>query len=149
MKRRILITSVLVSLALIIPMVVAVLTTQITIPGSGTTAELAPTPAPTSNQTTIQLSCSEDRIDWGNGVTISTPITRQVSIRNTGTVPVTLSMAAKFQGVSTSMITWDKEGIRLNPNELTTATFTFQLDVKLSPRTTFSTEVTITGTQTV
>ena len=137
----------------------ALLQTQVTIPGSGSTPTgTEPTPAPTATPT-ASLSVSPSTIDWGHplNVTYDPNIVRTVTVTNTGSVPLQLSMVARWgysatdQGVSTGTITWNKEGTILQPSQNVEATLYmdgFFFVKKLTPGTAFYTNVTISGVQT-
>jgi hypothetical protein len=102
-----------------IPMTYAILSTEIKIPGEGRT---------TSSEI-VQLTYSPQKIDWGDNITYAVPITREVTITNTGNVYTILHMTATFKGVPTTQVTWNKENTILAPNESTTAKITFTLTV--------------------
>jgi len=105
-----------------IPSVIAV-TLLTTIPTSGTfTSAYGVTLVPTS-------------VDWGN-VTMGVPVTRTVSITNTGTKHITsLAMStASWTGIGLTdfTLTWDLGGQALNVGVTKTATFVFTLTAPVS-----------------
>jgi hypothetical protein len=88
-------------------------------------------------------------INWGN-VSPGASTTKTAYVKNTGNVPITLTMTktgwnpASANGPLT--ITWDRENLVLNANQVTTATLTLSVSSSVSGITSFSVNVTITGT---
>jgi hypothetical protein len=89
-------------------------------------------------------------IDWGSMAPgNSTTIT--IYIKNTGTVPETLSMAASTWVPSNAntylTLTWNRANYVLNPNTSVSATLTLAASSSAGSLTTFSFNIVITGTQ--
>jgi hypothetical protein len=89
-------------------------------------------------------------VDWG---TISPGSSEDVTIylKNTGNAQITLSMtttnwtpASADEPVS---LLWDKENVKLNPNQVATATLTLNISESIDGITNFSFDIVITGTE--
>jgi hypothetical protein len=77
--------------------------------------------------------------------------TQTVYVKNTGTVPETLSMTLSNWNptIASSSLTlsWDRQNYLLNPGQSIQATLTLTVASSTGSLTTFSCDVTITGTQ--
>lgn len=111
-----------------------ILTTKIV-----TTTGVTASPSLLVNSTTIQ---------WGI-VFINQPVQKSLSIKNNGTVPLTLSMPSPQlkSGAITYSLTWDGEDTKLDPTE--TKVFNFTLTISAGNNGThFEIDMTINGLQT-
>ena len=77
--------------------------------------------------------------------------TQIVYIKNTGNVPETLTMAVTnwnpTQASSSLTLTWDQQNVVLDAGEVVEATLTLDVGVDTGSITSFSCDVTFTGTQ--
>jgi hypothetical protein len=96
-------------------------------------------------------SCTKkiSSIDWGT-LTAGGSITKTVYLKNSGTTPLTLSLAKTNWSPSTisSSIScvWNRQNTVLAPNKITSATLTLTTAANFSIRTSFSLNIVITGT---
>jgi hypothetical protein len=134
--------------------VYAALSTNVKVPSSGTLVPLPtdpPTPSPSPTLTpTASLSIREtngavlNQIYWGDHLTIHDAPTHQVMIENTGSVPLTLSMAASTPTFAT--VTWDGEGKTVPANGFVVATLKLSFYQAVNSQTIpFNADITITG----
>ncbi|MFB3890241.1 MAG: hypothetical protein ACE14S_12185 [Candidatus Bathyarchaeia archaeon] len=89
-------------------------------------------------------------IDWGT-ISPGNNVTRTVYVKNTGTgVSLTLNLTAinwtpaNANGPIT--MAWDKEGTRLAPGQSSAAVITLRVSSSITDITTFSVQISITGT---
>jgi hypothetical protein len=113
-----------------------------------------PPPPPPSN---AQIGVYSDsacqnavtNINWGT-LSPGSVATQTVYVRNEGNVGVTLSMATTNWSSQTAQnyinVTWDKEGYSLTLGSVATAVLTLSVSASISGITSFSFNVTITGT---
>lgn len=88
-------------------------------------------------------------INWGT-LSPGDQATRTIYVKNTGNVPVVLSMSVgNWNPPSANVITvtWDKGGTVLNAGQSVAAVITLQVPQSISGVETFSFEITITGTE--
>jgi hypothetical protein len=89
-------------------------------------------------------------IDWGT-LAPGNSTSRTIYIQNTGTIPVTLSMATSNWVPSNAntylTLTWNRANYVLNPNTSVSATLTLTASSSAGAITTFSFNIIITGTQ--
>lgn len=118
-----------------------------------------PTNVPTNGSvTTVNVGAYKDAqcatnctsINWSTiNPGSSTNVT--IYIKNTGTVPVTLSLSNSSwtpSNANTYMtLTWDKEGTQLAAGNFTAAKLTLRVSESITGITTFSFNIIITGTQ--
>src|SRR4030067_1671225 len=87
-------------------------------------------------------------IDWGS-VYPGGSVPRMIYVKNTGNVPMTLSMAATGWNPAGAAgqinVTWDKENDVLNSGQSTSATLTLSVSPTISGVTSFSMSIVITG----
>jgi hypothetical protein len=124
---------------------VGLLTSSQTVPSNGTVTAVGV--GVYSNSACTQ-NCTS--IDWGT-LPPGNSTTRTIYIKNTGTVPVTLSMTTGTWVPSNAntylTLTWNREGYVLNPNASVSAVITLSASSSASSITSFSFNVIITGTQ--
>jgi hypothetical protein len=88
-------------------------------------------------------------IQWGN-ISAGTNIQRTIYVKNTSSgCSLALSMTTSnwsFVNNGNITLTWDKEGVRLNPGASTAAVFTLTVSPTIIDVTTFSVQISITGT---
>ena len=89
-------------------------------------------------------------ISWGT-VTPGNIITRTLYVKNTGNIPLTLSMT-KTNWIPTSAngpitLLWDRDSTLLNVNQVVAATLTLSVSSSTNGITTFSFNIIITGTE--
>ena len=89
-------------------------------------------------------------INWGT-LAPGTSVTITVFVKNTGTVPVKLSMTKTNWAPSNAgtylTVTWNREGYSLAAGNSVSATFTLTASASAGALTTFSFDLVITGTQ--
>ncbi len=89
-------------------------------------------------------------ISWGT-LYPSNSTSRTIYVKNTGTVPVTLSMTAGSWAPTYAddylTLTWNPQNTVLNPGESTSATLTLSVDSNAGNLTNFSFNIIITGAQ--
>lgn len=87
-------------------------------------------------------------IDWGN-VYPSGSVSRTIYVKNTGNVPMTLSMTTTAWNPAGAAgqitVTWNKENAVLNAGQSTSATLTLNVSQSISGVTSFSVDIIITG----
>jgi formate hydrogenlyase subunit 4 len=87
-------------------------------------------------------------IDWGS-VYPGGSVSRTIYVKNTGNVPMTLSMITTAWTPASAAgqinVTWDKENATLNPGQSTSATLTLTVSPSISGITSFSANIVITG----
>jgi hypothetical protein len=87
-------------------------------------------------------------IDWGD-ILPGSSIEKIIYIKNTGSTPITLSMTATdwipTNAYGPLTLTWNKEGVKLNKNEVTAATLTLTVAENTADITTFSVTILISG----
>mgnify|MGYP000140782920 CR=1 FL=1 len=87
-------------------------------------------------------------IDWGT-VYPGGSVSRTIYVKNTGNVPMTLSMAATGWNPAGAAgqinVTWDKENASLNSGQSTSATLTLSVLQSVSGVTSFSVNIIISG----
>jgi formate hydrogenlyase subunit 4 len=121
----------------------AVLNVQIPIPSAGLVVAVNvgvySDPACTLNLTSI---------DWGS-VYPGSGVSRTIFVKNTGNVPVTLSMTTTAWNPAGAAgqitVAWDKENAVLNLGQSTSATLTLTVSPSISGVTSFSMSIVITG----
>ncbi|MCW4003142.1 MAG: hypothetical protein NWE95_04425 [Candidatus Bathyarchaeota archaeon] len=89
-------------------------------------------------------------IDWGT-ISPGSNITRTIYVKNTGTgTSLTLSMTTSNWNPTSAngpiTITWNKEGTILTPGQSTAAVITLTTSQSISGITSFSVQISITGT---
>jgi hypothetical protein len=95
-------------------------------------------------------SCTQNltSIDWGS-VYPGGSVSRMVYVKNTGNVPLTLSLTtASWNPISAAgqiSVTWDKDNTVLNAGQSTAATLTLSVSQSISGVISFSVNVVITG----
>jgi hypothetical protein len=95
-------------------------------------------------------SCTQNltSIDWGS-VYPGGSVSRMVYVKNTGNVPLTLSLTtASWNPISAAgqiSVTWDKDNTVLNAGQSTAATLTLSVSQSISGVISFSVKVVITG----
>lgn len=89
-------------------------------------------------------------IDWGT-ISPGNSENKTIYLKNTGNAQITLSMtttnwtpASADEPVS---LLWDKENVKLNPNQVATATLTLSISESIDGITNFSFDIVITGTE--
>ena len=89
-------------------------------------------------------------IDWGT-ISPGNSENKTIYLKNTGNAQITLSMtttnwtpASADEPVS---LLWDKENVKLNPNQVATATLTLNISESIDGITNFSFDIVITGTE--
>jgi len=89
-------------------------------------------------------------ISWGS-LTPGTSTTQTVYIKNNGTFPLTLSMAtSNWNPIIANgplAITWNRAGTVLSSGQSTSAALTLNVASNVTDITTFSVQISITGTQ--
>lgn len=89
-------------------------------------------------------------ISWGS-LTPGTSTTQTVYIKNNGTFPLTLSMATSNWNPTIAngplTITWNRAGTVLSSGQSTSAALTLNVASNVTDITTFSVQISITGTQ--
>jgi hypothetical protein len=89
-----------------------------------------------------------EAIDWGD-ILPGSSIEKIIYIKNTGSTPITLSMTATNWNPTNAYgplnLTWNKEGTKLNKNEVTAATLTLTVAENTADITTFSVTILIIG----
>ncbi len=87
-------------------------------------------------------------IDWGD-ILPGSSIEKIIYIKNTGSTPITLSMTASnwipTNAYGPLTLTWNKEGTKLDRDEVTTATLTLTVAENTGDITTFSVTILISG----
>ena len=87
-------------------------------------------------------------IDWGN-VYPGGSVSRTIYVKNTGNVPMTLSMATTAWNPAGAAgqinVTWDKENTALNSGQSTSATLTLNVSQSISGVTSFSMNIIVAG----
>lgn len=87
-------------------------------------------------------------ISWGN-VHPSESVNRTVYVKNLGNTPITLSMATSDWVPSVAnrsiSLTWDMQGVSLEPEHVEAATITLSVSPDVSGITDFSVKITIIG----
>ena len=89
-------------------------------------------------------------IDWGT-ITPGTTVTRPIYVKNTGSgTSLSLSMTTSNWSPTSAngpiTINWDKQGTILSPGQSTAAVITLTASSSISGITTFSVQISITGT---
>lgn len=112
----------------------------------------SPTTAPSPNlDIYVDSACtiSLSTINWGL-VPAGSNSTFIAYIKNTGTIPTTLSLATSAWSPTNATnyiaISWDKQGAVLNTGQSMAATITLTVSPLITGITTFSNTITITGT---
>ena len=87
-------------------------------------------------------------IDWGS-VYPGGSVSRTIYVKNTGNVPMTLSMAATGWNPAGAAgqinVTWDKENATLNSGQSSSATLTLTVSQNVSGVTSFSMNIIVSG----
>lgn len=146
--------------AAIVAVIAAVLLTALTSGLIANNLNNAPANVPTTGSVTTvnvgaynnsQCTTNCTSINWstiapGNSVNVT------IYIKNTGTVPVTLSLSNSSwtpTNANTYMtLTWNQEGTRLEAGNSTAAKLTLHVSQSITGITSFSFNIIITGTQT-
>jgi hypothetical protein len=88
-------------------------------------------------------------ISWGPLYPDST--TKTIYVKNTGVVPITLTMTTQSwipsSASSVLTLTWDQQDTVLNPDQSTSATLTLTADSDTGSLTDFTFNIIITGTE--
>lgn len=98
------------------------------------------------------IGCTQNctSIDWGS-IAPGNSTTRTVYVKNTGTLPITLSMTtgswAPTNANSYLSVTWNRGGTVLTPNQSVSAILTLSATSSAGNITAFSFNVIITGTE--
>ena len=98
------------------------------------------------------LACTNEttNINWGS-LNPNTTKSYTIYVKNNGTVPVTLSMTTNTwspaNAASYITLSWDCNGIVLNQNSVTPAYLTLTVSPNISGITSFSFDITITGSE--
>ena len=89
-------------------------------------------------------------ISWGS-LTPGGSTTQTIYVKNTGTVPLTLSMATSNWSPTSAngpiTITWNKAGTVLSAGQSSSAVLTLTVSSGITDVTSFSVQISITGTQ--
>ena len=122
------------------------LTISQTIPSSGTVTIISsPNIAVFSNSQCTQTLSS---VDWGS-ITPGESVSKTIYIKNTGDVPLTLTMSPEDwspSAASNSMdLTWNKQSSTLAVGQTTSAVLTLSVDSDITGITTFSVNIVIVG----
>lgn len=96
-----------------------------------------------------QCTQSLNTIDWGS-ITPGTQVTKTIYVKNTGNVPLTLTMSPSSWNPSAASnymsLTWDKQSSTLAVGQSTSAVLTLTVASTISGITTFAVNIVITGT---
>ena len=96
-----------------------------------------------------QCTQSLSAIDWGS-ITPGTPVTKTIYVKNTGNVPLTLSMSASnwspTAATNSMALTWNKQNSALAVDQSTSAVLTLTVNPNISGITSFSVNIVIAGT---
>ena len=88
-------------------------------------------------------------INWGS-LTAGASTARTVYVKNTGTAAMTLNLGTSnwTPGGANSYITisWNRQGLNLNPGQSTPATLTISVSPSITGITTYSNTITFSGT---
>ena len=89
-------------------------------------------------------------LDWGM-VSPGSVVTKNVYVKNTGNVPVTLSMATSGWSPSNAnsylTVSWNRQGTQLNAGQSIAATITLTVASDTGSLNSFSFNATLTGTE--
>jgi len=122
-----------------------VLTANQTVPSSGSITAVG-----VGVYTDITCTTNCTSIDWGT-LAPSSSTTRTINVKNTGTIPVTLSMTTTNWTPSNAntylTLTWNRENSVLAAGSSVSATLTLTASANAGNITTFSFNTVITGTQ--
>jgi hypothetical protein len=117
-----------------------------TIPSDGTVISPVNIGAYTDSQCT--QNCTN--ISWGT-LNPNTTTNKTIYVKNTGTVPLTLSMTTESRTPTDAddylTLTWDQQSTILNPDETTPANLTLSVAADTGDLTSFSFNIVITGTE--
>ncbi len=121
----------------------AILDAQRVIPSSGLVAAVN-----VGVYSDVACTLNLTSITWGN-VYPGDSVPRTIYVKNTGNVPMTLSMATAAWNPAGAAgqitVAWDKENAVLNPGQSTSATLTLSVSPSISGVTAFSVNIVITG----
>jgi hypothetical protein len=96
-----------------------------------------------------QCTQSLSTIDWGS-ITPGTPVTKTIYVKNTGNVPLTLSMSASnwspTAAANSMALSWNRQSSALAVGQSTSAVLTLTVNSDISGITTFSVNIVIAGT---
>ncbi len=96
-------------------------------------------------------NCSQtlSSISWGS-ITPGGSATQTIYLKNTGNVPLTLTMTSNSWNPSTASsymtLSWNKQSSTLDVNQVTAAELTLTVNSNINGVTTFSVNIVITGT---
>ena len=99
----------------------------------------------------MNSACTQklESIEWGD-IAPGESVEKTIYLKNTGTTEIELSMTTNNWNPSIAngpiTITWNKEGILLEPGETTSATLTLETLEDIAGITTFSVSILIIGT---
>jgi archaellum component FlaG (FlaF/FlaG flagellin family) len=131
--------------SIFLTLVTAGLITTQTIPSNGTVSA-ANVGVYTDNQYT--QNCTN--INWGT-LTPNSTTNKTIYIKNTGTVPITLTMTTENWTPTTATdhltLTWNQQNTILNPDETTPAELTLTVNPDTDDLTNFNFNILITGTE--
>jgi hypothetical protein len=132
--------------AIFLTLVTAGLIATQTIPSDGTVVSAANIGAYTDSQCT--QNCTN--ISWGT-LNPNTTTNKIIYVKNTGTTPLTLSMASENWTPTNAddylTLTWNQQNTILNPDETTPANLTLTVAADTGDLTSFSLNIIITGTE--
>ncbi len=115
-----------------------------TLPATGTVTSVG---VRVYSDSSLTQNCTS--VDWGS-ISPGNNINRLIYLKNTGTVPIALSMTeTSWNPVGANgpiTMTWDKEGTVLAAGQATSATLTLNISSSISSITTFSFNIVLTGT---
>ena len=132
--------------AIFLTLVTAGLIATQTIPSDGTVVSAANIGAYTDSDCT--QNCTH--ISWGT-LNPDTTTNKTVYVKNTGTVPITLTMTTESWTPTDAddylTLTWNQQNTILDPDETTPATLTLTVAQDTGDLTSFSLNIIITGTE--
>ncbi|MEM4143340.1 MAG: hypothetical protein QW445_04275 [Candidatus Bathyarchaeia archaeon] len=121
-----------------------VLTVNKAIPATGTISTI-------NLEAYSDAACSQPltSIDWGT-ISPGATVTKTIYLKNTGNVPMTLSMTTNNWSPTNAngpiTITWDRESATLPAGQSIAAVITLRVSSSISGITSFSVNIVITGT---
>jgi hypothetical protein len=117
-----------------------------TIPSDGTV--ISPVNIGVYTDSDCTQNCTN--ISWGT-LNPNTTTNKTIYVKNTGTVPLTLSMTTESRTPTDAddylTLTWDQQSTILNPDETTPANLTLSVAADTGDLTSFSFNIVITGTE--
>jgi hypothetical protein len=138
----------------LIAIVAAAIFLTVTTTGLVTTNQTIPTSG-TVNSTNCDVfsddacTTSLTSLNWGT-VSPGGSVTKTIYIKNTGNIPITLSMTkAGWNPASANgpiSITWNREGYTYDPSAVASATLTLNVSSSINGISNFNVDILITGT---